>query len=707
MSEIVVQNTPSRLVAAREAAVRVFSEVNFPLSVEEIESRVQTDAGAKAVFELVKTLPSTSLEPLTNVLAELWNHIPRESLGGSTPFEVERRKHQIHAPDGESLPPENSPLWTPEALEGLASSGKPLNGLWVLRWVGEAPIQRAPGVDLVAAARAALKSLSTAQVGEAARRIADWRDLPLGSALGELLVNRFKPEELQQSPGEVVMAVASCCQSPGSLLPRVPTPDDALLYASVIGAMILRRDTDKLRATIDTLLTLVQEDLASTVALAQLASAVESGLGGRQEVRDRPCFFLLASPAEGDAEASARQPGSHLSWAFPAADSQARERAKQVLSHDRLQTLSELTRERKFHKLVREIKPLLEESIELATLQNPEYQPVARIARAVLDALAKVSFTGEHRWTTYYALQLLLNSLLAHAVRGRDSVLERQQAHDDPIRLSRLLSLDADWVDEASFAILVAHASDVELDRVIASGDEIAGELALLVGCARDPQKYLPGLITAPSLWAEQPALRWCLGHVGERILELLQAQSVELGSPRITFLFLEALSALGTERARVWLERNFERLARSGVRPQALVAAAQACSSRAAAEQLADLARAGKLVPDTRDKEQATVAITRELSLLFALCGLDLDAASLLPVEAKQEQTAPGEQHSHAPHHHHDHHGHHHQHGPECGHHRDAEASRTVVREAPKLSRNDPCHCGSGKKHKKCCGRS
>ena len=27
-----------------------------------------------------------------------------------------------------------------------------------------------------------------------------------------------------------------------------------------------------------------------------------------------------------------------------------------------------------------------------------------------------------------------------------------------------------------------------------------------------------------------------------------------------------------------------------------------------------------------------------------------------------------------------------------------------TVVREEPKIGRNDPCHCGSGKKFKKCC---
>jgi SEC-C motif-containing protein len=31
----------------------------------------------------------------------------------------------------------------------------------------------------------------------------------------------------------------------------------------------------------------------------------------------------------------------------------------------------------------------------------------------------------------------------------------------------------------------------------------------------------------------------------------------------------------------------------------------------------------------------------------------------------------------------------------------------KPIVREAPKVGRNDPCPCGSGKKYKKCCGRN
>ena len=33
-------------------------------------------------------------------------------------------------------------------------------------------------------------------------------------------------------------------------------------------------------------------------------------------------------------------------------------------------------------------------------------------------------------------------------------------------------------------------------------------------------------------------------------------------------------------------------------------------------------------------------------------------------------------------------------------------EAEELYVREEPKIGRNDPCPCGSGKKYKKCCGK-
>jgi SEC-C motif-containing protein len=35
-----------------------------------------------------------------------------------------------------------------------------------------------------------------------------------------------------------------------------------------------------------------------------------------------------------------------------------------------------------------------------------------------------------------------------------------------------------------------------------------------------------------------------------------------------------------------------------------------------------------------------------------------------------------------------------------------DAPKVETYVKEQPKVGRNDPCPCGSGKKYKKCCGR-
>lgn len=51
----------------------------------------------------------------------------------------------------------------------------------------------------------------------------------------------------------------------------------------------------------------------------------------------------------------------------------------------------------------------------------------------------------------------------------------------------------------------------------------------------------------------------------------------------------------------------------------------------------------------------------------------------------------------------------HEHVHGPDCDHDHDHDHGYATVetyrRDAPKLGRNDPCHCGSGKKFKKCHG--
>ena len=49
------------------------------------------------------------------------------------------------------------------------------------------------------------------------------------------------------------------------------------------------------------------------------------------------------------------------------------------------------------------------------------------------------------------------------------------------------------------------------------------------------------------------------------------------------------------------------------------------------------------------------------------------------------------------------------HVHGPNCNHghdhhHHHHHAGETFVRAAAKIGRNEPCPCGSGKKHKKCC---
>lgn len=45
------------------------------------------------------------------------------------------------------------------------------------------------------------------------------------------------------------------------------------------------------------------------------------------------------------------------------------------------------------------------------------------------------------------------------------------------------------------------------------------------------------------------------------------------------------------------------------------------------------------------------------------------------------------------------------HVHGPDCNHGHGHDL-KPIVRDNPKVGRNDPCLCGSSKKFKKCCGK-
>lgn len=65
--------------------------------------------------------------------------------------------------------------------------------------------------------------------------------------------------------------------------------------------------------------------------------------------------------------------------------------------------------------------------------------------------------------------------------------------------------------------------------------------------------------------------------------------------------------------------------------------------------------------------------------------------------------ETTPDHEHGPNCDHDHDHdhdHDDDHEHGPDCDH-----GPMPYVRESPKIGRNEPCSCGSGKKFKKCCG--
>lgn len=82
----------------------------------------------------------------------------------------------------------------------------------------------------------------------------------------------------------------------------------------------------------------------------------------------------------------------------------------------------------------------------------------------------------------------------------------------------------------------------------------------------------------------------------------------------------------------------------------------------------------------------------TVEFVATYAVNGEGLDhheVSKFRKADSGQWYFIDGESHTHA-----EGEGHHHHQKP-----------HTVQRESPKIGRNDPCVCGSGKKYKKCCG--
>lgn len=80
-----------------------------------------------------------------------------------------------------------------------------------------------------------------------------------------------------------------------------------------------------------------------------------------------------------------------------------------------------------------------------------------------------------------------------------------------------------------------------------------------------------------------------------------------------------------------------------------------------------------------------------------------DRQASAAKPAAAAHVH-GPDCDHVHSHDHGHDHGHHGHVHGPHCNHDHHFAPVVTHVRAGPKVGRNDPCPCGSGKKHKKCC---
>jgi hypothetical protein len=178
--------------------------------------------------------------------------------------------------------------------------------------------------------------------------------------------------------------------------------------------------------------------------------------------------------------------------------------------------------------------------------------------------------------------------------------------------------------------------------------------------------------------------------------------------------LLVMALERLGTERARVCLEHSLDAL--QEIRVLTILEAASATGSRAAAEKtIARIREAAFDVEQEIHFDRDLGDLRTEVEACLEVLEIPGDANEILAEalrkagersslaedgddvwyppdeedydvedEAEDDGSGPGWD------------------GPDA-----PEPVAPIVRDAPKIGRNDPCPCGSGKKHKKCCGKS
>jgi len=786
----------NQLEAELQAAV-VFSEIGFPLSVEEVQRRFQGMDSALRLFDEIKSevfsfKDKNDFDRFMNVLQELWNHTPRDEFQGKSPRErlkdhkglgyrtlpsylaqdllaefvhklypehyrdpVSRKEAQRDwfatpqkelegfspdellsnplppppPPEDEALPPPDAPRWPREALQGILGSGKPAARFWAL----EKAINEGDPFPL----GAVLSLLDETAGGFSMEVFFMIRGLDgehLGGALPALRMAiedrlqkfRKRGRDLHEEAlerlkwlreEEALRACGSGAERVESLLRQVrPGGDDEWEVWDAAGALeklIRSRERGAIaRGTASFLERLILEgdddELEDEDDRADFHESLLLGvLEGIEIMRDflEPLESLLfKNRVESDQERSERC-RQVLRLLEPSADLQAAGRSSEVLGGPRRDRLFRLIWDEEVLALCSLLQELAREALDRARLQNPPFAGLAQALEGLLDGAGDQEKQGSLPPAAQQALAVVLFGVLFKAIQGRPLEAELAARRGDPEKLLEVLRVNDPWIELGqqelkAFAILPPSE---DLLRLTESPDFYVRRNALLILAVIDPEKnldrFLDSIPDGMSMLYLPESLSRC---AGDAILLPLARRFQREPSMLNGGHLLEGILELRTLRAGAYLDRYFESLV--GVVPSNLTEAVIECGSPDRADTLLDRLRRGRLEHGGGFEAKFDFPdLVERVKILIALHSLSGNAREIVreglamyktrmelledPKELDEEEEDEDEQ----------------QQVEESSYFKTIEPIR---RERPKVGRNDPCPCGSGKKYKKCCGK-
>ncbi len=678
----------------------------------------------------------------TDAATARWMQTPQKALGGVSPARYLGHGVSMQFPSAAELPPRDRPVWTAERLEAkaadLAEHGRMHGLLWAMN---------------------KLERMRASARGSVPRDLNAPGDV--GRALTpRLYVARSGIEILQDSVYATIRASGNSLSRRGvfAALERV----DAPALKRFVTARILREPPSEQPQWLEALIQLgAAENLApiralcaatSSVDVAELALAyltahdtpeavaaavnsllelyADHGVGPDEAEAADPCCrfdFLLPLAWFDDAtDALALFGNTHpdhgadwrqdFAFLLPHDDPAARKRAHTIVTETRVQQLMRMARDEKCTPLIATLGTLVQQATTAACRAHPRFKALGKNLHALAATVAAHRRLDDLTSEAADELALLLTSCLAMAIRGRDMRAEIAAADAGAVPWLELLAVDLPWMTGGLFARVRTAISEKDALALWSGEDTHVGAHAALLLANMAPDRHAGKLLDVDFVNGEHSMdiAEEIIAARGDAFLDAWCAELARLPAEEAAEHLLPFAACAGTERSRSYVDRALELVVTHGFFWHTLHMLLD-LADRPLAHKVVDLVRQGRVERSGLWTDYSARDSLAALQALIEVHDLDADAEKVLAegsaaFRARAEATiaerdrakAPADDAidlpatdpaAHRPP----------THIPLGSKHLRDEF--VIRREEPKVGRNDPCPCGSGKKYKNCCG--